>query len=238
MKNNEVEKKRLEAQKKWIIEDENVEKVQNEKKIEIIRNSAINKIKDKFHYQDAVISSNKEKFELEKKEQLDNERHLRAAQYCNFKHEMALRKRDRAMRLDLRKHDVICDFQEMMKKGGSININSLAKKYDIDIESLRLKVQNRYKNQLLGDISKEVNNNYAKNDEIIENNNIINTSENNNNIKTDDINISTVEDNNNINISNAEDNNNIKTDDINISTVEDNNNSFKAITIDNNANPS
>ena len=53
---------------------------------------------------------------------------------------MAIKKRDQAIALDFQKHVAINNFREMMRKVGGIDIDALAKKYDIDIESLRKRV--------------------------------------------------------------------------------------------------
>ena len=140
IKRKKNKKKRIQAVKKWQAEDENVIKVQKEKQEEMLKNYAMKRMRDKIRDQNAIIEANKKNFQIHKKEELSKERQLKADEYRQNKHELAIKKRDKAIALDFQKHAAINDFREMMRKGGEIDMDALAKKYDIDIESLRKRV--------------------------------------------------------------------------------------------------
>jgi hypothetical protein len=66
---------------------------------------------------------------------------LKAQLFIQHQRDLAVRKRDEKTKLDFQKAAILSEFREQLRKGGQINVDDLAKKYKLDIEELRRRVE-------------------------------------------------------------------------------------------------
>jgi hypothetical protein len=135
------EKKAVLFEKKQEKEEKSVEVVLKRKADELTKKVAIQKVVDKLRDEIADRQAKQLHAKRQRQGELATHREARALTYVDQQRVLALKKRDAATLLDFKKAETIHEFREFMKKGGRLNIDALAKKFNIDLEYLRRKVE-------------------------------------------------------------------------------------------------
>lgn len=136
-KQRELEDKML---KKDELAEKRIEEVEKSKKEELMKKVAIQKLHDRLRNEAAERKEKQQNYKIQKKGEINQEREKNAIQQQIVKQEIADRTREASQQLSFKKEKAIFEFREMVKRQGQLDLNELAKKYDIDVEVLKEKV--------------------------------------------------------------------------------------------------
>jgi hypothetical protein len=117
-----------------------VEEVQKKREEGRIQKVAIQKLKDQIQTENAERKQRQREYWIKEKRDLTEAREARALQYVSTRQEIVHKKQDAAAEREQKKGVVITEFRQLMKRGGDLDIEQLAKKFDIDLEVLRERV--------------------------------------------------------------------------------------------------
>jgi hypothetical protein len=138
----EERKKKVELfEKKQEESEKSVEAALKTKADELTKKVAIQKVLDKLRDDAADRMAKQHQAKRKRQGETAAQREARAIVYVEQERELALKKRDAATLLDFKKEATIHEFRELMKRGGNLNIEALAKRFDIDLEYLRHRVE-------------------------------------------------------------------------------------------------
>jgi hypothetical protein len=135
------EQKNNETKKKWQREEELVEeaKARNQKQLQNQVN--LQNLRDNLQRENASRMAKIRQIEIEEKQQESLERQRRAQKFVDSQTELAWKKRDEKTRLDFKKAAILSEFREELKRGGKIDVNELSRRYDLNIDELRRRVE-------------------------------------------------------------------------------------------------
>jgi hypothetical protein len=137
----EERKQKDQAYAKKTQEDEERLKVVLAKKEEDMQKIvAVRKIRDMFRDQSAERHLKQEKAKRERLDVDRKEREAVALSYVQSVRELAITKREAATELTFKQEATIRGFRELLARGGKLDIEVIGKKFGIDVEYLREKV--------------------------------------------------------------------------------------------------
>jgi hypothetical protein len=126
--------------KKMQEEEERLSVVFKKKEEELAKVVAIRTIRDKFRDEGAERRAKQFQAKRERQEVDRKEREAVALLYVESVQELAIKKRDTATELTFKKEAAIHGFREFIARGGRLDIDVIGKKFGIDVEFLRQKV--------------------------------------------------------------------------------------------------
>jgi len=130
-----------EIKKQWEEEDKRVFLAKKAKEDRIEQMVALQKLKDKIRDETAGMIEKQVEIKIKEKAEISADREERALIYVHHKAEEAERKKQIAIQLAFKKEEIMNKFNEILRKGGQLNINELAQEFNIDVEVLKKRVE-------------------------------------------------------------------------------------------------
>jgi hypothetical protein len=127
--------------------EQRVAEVRKQREDELTKRVMLQKMKDQIRDENAVRKQRQVEYRQKTKGDVSGERARKATEYVELQQQIAWKKQDAAAELEFKKAAVIQEFREMMKRGGQMDIDALARKFDIDVEMLRAKVAEGRRNR-------------------------------------------------------------------------------------------
>jgi hypothetical protein len=140
MEKERIEQERQAAEKRWQEKEEASARARAQRELELKNKVRLQQLRDQFQAENARKIERLRKIEQDEKEQERQERQQRAALYLKLQEELAIKKRESQTKLEFQKAAILEEFRERMKRGGKLDIEGLAKSYDLDLDELRRRV--------------------------------------------------------------------------------------------------
>lgn len=125
--------------KKQTDSDKRVEDCKKARDDELAKRVAIQNLKDAIRDENAERRQRQKEYMSKQKGDVSSEREARAVSYRQLRQELAHKKLDASAQLDFKKAAMKAEFAEMMRKGGELDIEGLAGRFNVDIELLKAK---------------------------------------------------------------------------------------------------
>jgi hypothetical protein len=126
---------------RWRAQDEHTAQAKAERERYLQDRGKLQKLKAQVQAESAGRALKVRQVHMEEKGKEERDRQVKATSFIQHQRELAIRKRDEKTKMDFQRDAILSEFREQLRRGGQLNVDELAKKYGIDIEELRRRVE-------------------------------------------------------------------------------------------------